>query len=81
VLSVRVAANADRLERFLLEQPGVANVHDVGGRLHFELEGGDEEQVALVARLVAAGLPVLEFSVHQAGLEDLFIELTEGTPS
>jgi ABC-2 type transport system ATP-binding protein len=81
VLWVRLGGGpeqADRLERFLLEQPGVANVHDVGGRLHFELDGGDDEQVALVGRLVAAGLPLLEFGAHRAGLEDLFIELTEG---
>ena len=32
----------------------------------------------LVSRLVAAGFPVLEFSAHSAGLEDLFIEITEG---
>ena len=80
ILSLRLAAGADRLERFLLEQPGVANVHDVGGRLHFELDGGDDEQVTLVGRLVAAGFPILEFAAHQAGLEELFIELTEGTP-
>jgi len=80
VLAVRIAAGPDRLERFLLEQPGVANVHDVNGRLHFELDGGDDEQIALVARLVAAGFPLLEFAAHRAGLEDLFIELTEGPP-
>jgi len=80
LLSVRIAGDADRLERFLLEQPGVFNVHDVGGRLHFELDGGDDEQVALIGRLVAAGLPLLEFAAHRAGLEDLFIELTEGPP-
>jgi len=80
VLSVRLAGPQDRLERFLLEQPGIANVHEIGGRLHFDLEGGDDEQVALVSRLVAAGFPILEFAAHQAGLEDLFIELTEGSP-
>ena len=78
VLWVRLASGDDRLERFLLEQAGVANVHEVGGRLHFELDGGDDEQVALVGRLVAAGFPLLEFGAHRAGLEDLFIELTEG---
>jgi ABC-2 type transport system ATP-binding protein len=77
---VRLADGADRLERFLLEQAGVAGVHEVNGRLHFELDGGDDEQVALVARLVAAGFPLLEFAAHRAGLEDLFIELTEGPP-
>ena len=86
MLSVRLARAApaesprstDSLERFLLEQPGVQNVHEAGGRLQFEFSGGDDEQVALVGRLIGAGFPVLEFTAHSAGLEDLFIEITEG---
>jgi ABC-2 type transport system ATP-binding protein len=78
ILSVRLAGRREGLERFLLEQPGVLNVHEAGDRVQFELGGGDDEQVALVGRLVAAGFPVLEFSAHSAGLEDLFIEITEG---
>jgi ABC-2 type transport system ATP-binding protein len=78
ILSVRLVAGRDGLDRFLLEQPGVTKVHDVGGRVQFELDGGDDEQVALVGRLVSAGFPVLEFSTHEAGLEDVFIEITEG---
>ena len=35
-------------------------------------------QVELVGRLIGAGFPVLEFSAHDAGLEDLFIEITGG---
>ena len=66
------------VERFLLEQPGVLNVHEAGGRVQFEFAGGDEDQVSLVSRLMAAGFPVLEFTAHSAGLEDLFIEITEG---
>jgi len=78
ILSLRLAGLNAGVERFLLEQPGVLNVHEAGGRLQFEFGGGDDEQVALVQRLVAAGFPVLEFSAHSAGLEDLFIEITEG---
>jgi ABC-2 type transport system ATP-binding protein len=77
-LSVRVAGSTAGLERLLLEQPGVRNVHEAGGRFQFELDGGDDEQVQLVGRLVAAGIPILEFSLHSADLEDLFIEITEG---
>jgi ABC-2 type transport system ATP-binding protein len=78
LLSVRLAGAHEGLERFLLERPGVQHVHEAGGRLQFEFEGGDEEQVALVSSLVAAGFPMLEFSAHDVGLEDLFIEITEG---
>jgi ABC-2 type transport system ATP-binding protein len=78
LLSVRLARRDAAIERFLVEQPNVTNVHDAGGHVRFELAGGDEEQVGLVSRLIAAGFPVLEFSAHSAGLEDLFIEITEG---
>jgi ABC-2 type transport system ATP-binding protein len=77
-LSVRLSRPDAALERFLLEQPGVSGVHDSGGRLQFELDGNDEAQVQLVGRLIAAGFPVLEFSAHAAGLEDVFIEITNG---
>jgi ABC-2 type transport system ATP-binding protein len=78
ILSIRLAGPHDGLERFLLEQPGVLHVLEAGGRLQFEFEGGDDEQVLLVSRLIAAGFPILEFTAHNAGLEDLFIEITEG---
>jgi ABC-2 type transport system ATP-binding protein len=78
VLSVRLAGPSDRIEQFLLEQPGVLDVHEAGGRFQFEFEGDDEEQAALVTRLVTEGFAVLEFSAHSADLEDLFIEITEG---
>ena len=77
-LSVRLAGPDDRLERFLVEQPGVLNVHEAGPCIEFEFEGGDNEQVQLVSRVVGAGFPVLEFAARTAGLEDLFIEITEG---
>jgi ABC-2 type transport system ATP-binding protein len=78
ILSVRLAGPDGRIERFLLEQPGVTGVSDINGRLQFEFDGGDQEQVALIGRLIASGFAVLEFSAHRAGLEDLFIEITEG---
>ena len=84
-LSVRLAAPDPRLERFLLEQPGVVGVHEAGDvvsgfsrTLQFELDGDDQAQVQLIARLIAAGFPILEFSAHSAGLEDVFIEITNG---
>jgi len=85
ILSLRIAGAAGHpdvnhadLERFLLEQPGVLNVHEAGGRTRFEFDGDDDAQAALVGRLVAAGFRVVEFTAHGAGLEDLFIEITKG---
>jgi ABC-2 type transport system ATP-binding protein len=78
VLSVRLVGAVTGVERFLVEQPGVTNVREAGDRIEFELDGGDDEQVQIVARLIGAGFRVLEFTAHAADLEDLFIEITEG---
>jgi ABC-2 type transport system ATP-binding protein len=80
ILSIRIAGQKDGVERFLHEQPGVLKVNDTGntGRLQFGFEGGDDEQAALLRQLVNAGFPVLEFSAQEAGLEDLFMKITEG---
>jgi ABC-2 type transport system ATP-binding protein len=81
LLSLRLAAAGELVYRFLLEQPGVYRIHEVGGCMRFEFDGGDEGQMALLARLVTAGYPVLEFTSQGANLEDAFIEITEGRPS
>lgn len=81
LLSLRLGGPADVVQRFLLEQGGVYRIHEVGGCVRFEFDGGDEGQVALLARLVAAGYPVLEFTSQGANLEDAFIEITEGRPT
>jgi ABC-2 type transport system ATP-binding protein len=77
LLSLRVSRDADGAGRFLLEQPGVTHVHDVGGSIRFEFDGNDDGQAALLGRLIAGGFPVLEFTSHSADLEDAFIEITE----
>ena len=76
MLSVRLARPDTRLERFLLEQPGVTAVHETGAQAQFELEGDDEAQVALIGRLVSSGFAVLEVSARNIDLEDVFIEIT-----
>jgi ABC-2 type transport system ATP-binding protein len=81
LLSVRLAGSRDGLQRFLLEQPGVYRIHEVGGMIRFEFDGNDEGQAGLLARLVASGYPLLEFSAQSANLEDAFIEITEGRPA
>ena len=78
MISVRIIGEKESAMRFLLEQPGVARVLDANDRLQLEFTGDDSAQVALLSRLVGAGFPVLEFNTEGAGLEDLFMKITEG---
>jgi len=80
ILSLRLVGINEGIERFLLEQPGVLKVHDAddSGRYQFAFDGDDPAQTALLQRIVGAGFPVLEFSAQDAGLEDLFMKITEG---
>ena len=78
VLSVRLRGDRETAMKFLLEQPGVARVIDANDRLQLEFTGDDTAQVALLGKLVGAGLPVLEFNVEGAGLEDVFMRITAG---
>ncbi len=51
-----------------------------GGEVQRHTVNGEEAQRALLHRLVAEeGLPVVEFSEEGAGLEQLFMDVTEGT--
>jgi ABC-2 type transport system ATP-binding protein len=78
MLSVRLSSKHEDAQRFLLEQPDVSRVHEVGGCLRFEFGGTDDAQVGLLSRMVAAGFPILEFAAQEAGLEDLFMKITAG---
>ena len=78
MISVRITGEKENAMRFLLEQPGIARVLDANDRLQLEFTGDDSAQVALLSRLVGAGFPVLEFNTEGAGLEDLFMKITEG---
>ncbi|NBD12453.1 ABC transporter ATP-binding protein [Corallococcus silvisoli] len=91
-LTVRLAAGAEgeavwtRAERTLLEQPRVKDVAREGGALRVRLEleadtGPAQAEVAaaaLLAALVAQGLPVCAFSPRERNLEDAFMTVTKG---
>src|SRR5688572_552053 len=78
VISVRLSGDRNGAMRFLLEQPSVAKVMDANDRLQVEFTGDDTSQVALLAALISAGFPILEFNTEGAGLEDLFMKITAG---
>jgi hypothetical protein len=41
------------------------------------LKGSDDVSAALLASVVARGVPVFEWRTESAGLEELFLQLTE----
>jgi ABC-2 type transport system ATP-binding protein len=58
----------------------VADVAVERGVLGFLLSGDDDASAAQLAGLVGAGIPVYEWRVEAAGLEELFMQLTRDEP-
>ena len=84
ILHVRIAAPdqtqeaTDALEKWLLEQPLVAQVQCATGRATFDFEGDDADQNQLLQNLLSAGHPVIEFHGKSQSLEDAFMNITQG---
>ena len=75
---LRVLRDAEPAQRFLLTQPGISEVVVDGEKLHFAFSGDEQALAELLARAVAAGLPVVEFVRTEADLEDIFLKTTKG---
>ena len=73
------------IQAWLMDQPGVSGVKPVArngeGHLHFAFSGDDAALARLLADLVDAGFPVLQFREEPSDLEDVFMRLTEGIVS
>ncbi len=78
--AIRLRANGDvqDAERFLLTQPGVVAVIGGSEGITFDFEGDNAELADLLARVVAAGIPVYDFRRVEVNLEELFLRATEG---
>jgi ABC-2 type transport system ATP-binding protein len=78
VVSLRVLAATEALERFLLTQPDVTDVVVDGARARFHFAAAESALAELLARAVAHGLQVVEFRRSEADLEDIFLQTTKG---
>ena len=78
MLAVRVLKDADRLERFLLEQPHVLNVAAGPWQVSFTFTGDAAAQSALLKGMIQAGIDVVEFTGKTQTLEDAFMAITRG---
>jgi ABC-2 type transport system ATP-binding protein len=75
---VRVLDEPERLHKDLLLLPNVNDVRMVDHAVEVELTGGEEGCWELLASLVRGGHRVVEFHQQHAGLEQLFMNVTQG---
>lgn len=73
-----LAAGSPRSIRDRLAGSRTVRVRLAGGEEQTHVVASEEEQRALLARLVGGGLPIVEFAETGAGLEDLFMKVTRG---
>ena len=72
-----VGGMIDTAESILRNHDTVAEIEVFRDSIGFSLDGGEDESAGLVAELVGAGIGVGEWRIDGAGLEELFLELTE----
>jgi ABC-2 type transport system ATP-binding protein len=75
---LRALLPLDELRRALVASPGVEAVRMVAHEVEVDLAGGEAAAAALLAALVGAGLPVVEFRQQRNGLEEVFMAVTRG---
>jgi ABC-2 type transport system ATP-binding protein len=78
---IRVRSAGDsmtRLRDVLEGDDGATELAERDGGIEIELGGGDDEAAALLAKLVAGGLPIVEFVELETGLEEIFMRVTKG---
>lgn len=74
----RVRGEAHDAIRVLGDLHDIENLHSDGGRIRFTINGGEDQQIAILRALVDARVDLLEFSAHDESLEDVFLQITEG---
>ena len=77
-IEIRLAAETPRLHAIIAEEPGLSQVQVDHLLITAQVSGDHADQAALLARLIAAGLPVCHFAARARNLEDLFLHVTEG---
>lgn len=76
---IRLSQPFAQLRELLSSQSALSQL-EIGERgASFQFGGADGELSALLRVLVAAGLPVCEFAVEQASLQDVYLSAVEGS--
>ena len=77
-IEIRLAAEVANLAVRLAEEPGMSQVQIEHLLITAQVAGDHRDHAALLARLIAAGLPICHFATRGRNLEDLFMHVTEG---
>ena len=80
VIRVKIAGPLKDAVTFFENDPLVTQLAQFQDRqiVEFLYKGNDEDQLVLLRKAVAMGLPVLAFSEEETDLEDVFMEITKG---
>ena len=83
VLKVEVAdgdgdGSTERAAAILRDDAAIREVEVYGRSVTSEFHGGDDDMGRLLARLMAAGVPVLSFAEEPLSLEEVFMMITKG---
>ncbi|MDH3307334.1 MAG: ABC transporter ATP-binding protein [Acidimicrobiia bacterium] len=68
----------DAAEAILRSDAGVSEFRSERGTVRFVFDGDDEASSRLLRRLIDGDVPVFEWRVETAGLEELFLKITDG---
>ncbi len=70
-------SDVDRAQDLVGSDPDVSGVDVEVGRIRFVSSGGDNHSAAILSNLVTSGVTVYEWRTEAAGLEELFLQITE----
>ncbi len=75
---IRTLDEPELLHKHLIVQPNIEAVRRIDHTVEAEVSGGEEACCELLAHLVRSGYRVVEFHQQKAGLEELFMNVTQG---
>lgn len=77
-VTIRSLGSVADLAEWLESHEQVSEMTIEGQRLRLNHAGDEADQARLLADLVAAGFPIVEFGAKAVSLEDVFLHITEG---
>ncbi len=80
-IQIRTLNPDEMTEKFLYEQPGILDIRLNGKYVQFAFTGEEEDMAVLLKQMVNAGIDIIEFKSVEEGLEDVFMNITQGHQS